>query len=416
MKDSPSKLKVLITNTLMLYLLQFSTYLFSFLTIPYQTRILGPQLFGVLGVALAVMSYFQLFLDFGFMLSATEEIAENRDDKSFISKKILSVAVIKLTFTIVSFLILGLMLKFIKPLREYRLLYIIYLSAFSVNSFLPDYLFRGIEKMSAVTLRTVFVKLFTCLLTFVFLKEQSDYIVIPVLMLLGNLGAVLWAYLYIFKVMKMPVERITVGIVFNDFKRSAFFFLSRIATTVYNATNTVILGFVDKSGISTGYYTSADKLLNTAKSGLSPISDSIYPYMVRNKDFKLIRKILLVLEPVIIAGCVFTGIFAEPICSLLFGKAFAPSSKILIAFLPAIAAILPNYLLGFPTLSAISLSRIANTSILAGSFIHIAGLLILFFTNSLSAVNLAMMTSVSECSILLFRITAVIKNRNRFRG
>ena len=145
----------------MLYLLQFSTYLFSFLTIPYQTRILGPQLFGVLGVALAVMSYFQLFLDFGFMLSATEEIAENRDDKSFISKKILSVAVIKLTFTIVSFLILGLMLKFIKPLREYRFLYIIYLLAFSVNSFLPDYLFRGIEKMSAVTLRTVFVKLFT---------------------------------------------------------------------------------------------------------------------------------------------------------------------------------------------------------------------------------------------------------------
>lgn len=59
-KNIDAKSKVLVKNTVMLYLLQFSTYLFSFLTVPYQSRILGPEIYGILGVAGAVMIYFQL--------------------------------------------------------------------------------------------------------------------------------------------------------------------------------------------------------------------------------------------------------------------------------------------------------------------------------------------------------------------
>ena len=70
----------MLKNTAMLYLLQLSGYLFSVLTVPYQTRILGPVLYGVVGVAVATMAYFQLFMDFGFLLSATEDISLNRED------------------------------------------------------------------------------------------------------------------------------------------------------------------------------------------------------------------------------------------------------------------------------------------------------------------------------------------------
>ena len=95
-KNIDAKSKVLMKNTVMLYLLQFSTYLFSFLTVPYQSRILGPEIYGILGVAGAVMIYFQLFMDFGFLLSATEDISKNRDDKQYICRKITSIAIIKM--------------------------------------------------------------------------------------------------------------------------------------------------------------------------------------------------------------------------------------------------------------------------------------------------------------------------------
>ncbi len=48
-----------------------------------------------------------------------------------------------------------------------------------------------------------------------------------------------------------------------------------IATTVYTATNTIVLNIISGTGAVTGYYTSADKLITTAKSGMSPISDSM---------------------------------------------------------------------------------------------------------------------------------------------
>ena len=68
------------SNTIMLYCLQFSNYLFNFITVPYQTRILGPGFFGKLGMATALTTYFQLLLDYGFILSATEDVASNQDD------------------------------------------------------------------------------------------------------------------------------------------------------------------------------------------------------------------------------------------------------------------------------------------------------------------------------------------------
>ncbi len=79
-------------------------------------------------------------------------------------------------------------------------------------------------------------------------------------------------------------------------KRSSTFFYSRIATTAYSALNTVILDMISASGATVGYYSSADRLITTGRSALSPISDSLYPYMVKNRDFKLVRKILLILN------------------------------------------------------------------------------------------------------------------------
>lgn len=54
-----SKKGVLLKNTVMLYIMQFSTYLLSFIVVPYETRVLGPTYYGKLGVATAIMVYFQ---------------------------------------------------------------------------------------------------------------------------------------------------------------------------------------------------------------------------------------------------------------------------------------------------------------------------------------------------------------------
>ena len=73
--------KRLFSNTFFLYLLTFSTQLFSFITVPYLSRILGPSVYGKVGIAQAYMAYVQIILDFGLILSATQKVVEFQDNK-----------------------------------------------------------------------------------------------------------------------------------------------------------------------------------------------------------------------------------------------------------------------------------------------------------------------------------------------
>ena len=81
-----SKNGTLAKNTGLLFLLTISNSIFNFITIPYQTRVLEPSVFGDITVAMSAMTYFQLFTDFGFLLSATEDISKERENNSKVSK------------------------------------------------------------------------------------------------------------------------------------------------------------------------------------------------------------------------------------------------------------------------------------------------------------------------------------------
>ena len=189
------------------------------------------------------------------------------------------------------------------------------------------------------------------------------------------------------------------------------FFISRIATTVYSAANTIILDLIS-GGAMTAYYTSADKLVSTAKSGLSPISDSLYPYMIKNKDFKLVKKVLLLTEPIIIVGCAVLFIWATPICTWFFGEEYTYTADALRALLPIVVIILPSYILGFPMLGAMGLSKHANYSIILASSLHVINLVVLYITGMMNIVTLGILTSIAESVVFLYRLTVVIKNRN----
>ena len=60
----------LLTNTAMLFVLTFSNYLFNVISIPYQTRILGPEVYGNVSFAMTVMNYLAANMTVLFALGA----------------------------------------------------------------------------------------------------------------------------------------------------------------------------------------------------------------------------------------------------------------------------------------------------------------------------------------------------------
>lgn len=55
----------------------------------------GARLFGVYTYVIAIMTYFQIFWDFGFTLSATRSCAENSENKQRLSEIVSAVLILK---------------------------------------------------------------------------------------------------------------------------------------------------------------------------------------------------------------------------------------------------------------------------------------------------------------------------------
>lgn len=404
--------KNLVANTFFLYCLTFINQLLNIVTIPYQTRVFGPELYGSIGMVLALMTYVQLILDFGFILSATEEVAKLNKDYIKISRVYTSVYVVKLVLSGFTLLFL---LIFLKSFSDYSYdiikLYVYYFIAYMINSLLPDFVFRGLEDMRVITVRTVIVKcIFTCFM-FIFVKQPKDVLVMPIIQIVANTVALLTSLSYMKKKYKIHFVRVKRQYLINLVKKTIPFFCSRISSTFYQALSMVIVGNKYMGKAEAGFYSSADKIISLSKSVSSPIADSIYPYMIKNKDYSLIKKLLKIIVPIILLCASVAYVFADKIVVLLFGIEYQASSIVLRIMIPTAVVILPTYLLAFPVMVPMGLEKYANLSNVFGAFIQLLGLAVLALSNHINIYSIAALSTCTEISVFLFRVYFILKKK-----
>ena len=409
--------KKLFSNTIFLYLLVFSNYFFSLITVPYQTRVLGPEIYGKLGWAMATMAYFAIVVEFGFLLSATERIARNRDDKREVERIVGAVVASKIALALIGAIAVAVLSFTWGKMNSDPWFYLLCYASAIIPSFLLDFFYRGIEEMQVITIRSVATSAFFTVCIFIFLHDRNNYWVVPALNATGSLiavGAVFW---HMTRKLKYRFVVPEISYCWMIFKESIWFFLSRIATTFYTATNTFLLGFVyPVASAPIGYYTSADKLLTVMKSACSPVADSLYPYMVRNKDFRLLKKLLLIGMPISIAIAAVVWLLSDWICLILFGSEFAGAAPLLRLMLPIFVITLPVYLLGFPTLSPLGGAKAVNRSVIFSAIFHIAALFVLFIGGWLSVRSVIVLTFITEIFILVYRAIAILRLRKILKG
>lgn len=406
---------ILLKNTVMLYLLTFSSYLMSFLIFPYETRVLDTDGMAKLAVAQSMMVYFQLCIDFGFLLSATEEVSRHRNDPQRLGQLLSIVTFCKLCLSLAGFLVLVILCRLVPAWKDDLPLYMLYYIGTVFTALLPDYLYRGLEQMSSITLRAVLVRTFTTVMILLLVKKPQDCYLIPLLSIIGNGVALVLVLMHLGHALQIRFRRFRISQAWQSFKRSSVFFYSRIASSIYTSSNALIISLLSADTVALACYSAAEKVVTSAKSGMSPISDSLYPYMVHHRDFKLVKKVMLLLMPVIILGCTVVAIFARPLCIWFFGPDYAQAATVLRCLLPVVVVILPSYVFGFPMLSAMGLTQHANYSVVVGSILHVVGLVILYFTGNMNFITLAIMVSITETIILAYRLMVVFLHRDRLR-
>ena len=141
----------------------------------------------------------------------------------------------------------------------------------------PQWIFQGMEKMRYMTVVNVICKVIFTILIFVFIKEERDYIYIPLLNALGFIfsGFIsLWLAQNIFHI-HFYIPKIQS--ILTQIKEGWYIFVSNLFINLYRNSNVLVLSFFLPEA-SVGMYTSAEKMIKAAQSVASPISNAFYPH------------------------------------------------------------------------------------------------------------------------------------------
>ena len=402
----------IIKNTVMLYGLSISKMIFPLITLPYLTRVLSVPTYGVVTYVKAVMQYMQLVVDFGFMLSGTRDIALAGENKETINHEVGNIFVARIILSCAAFAVLLLSSVFIPILKENLLFTLLSFIVVLLTVFLMDFYFRGIEKMEIITIRFVIMKGIATVLTFFIVKGDSDVLWIPILDIIGSIVAVtmVWGQLYKEKVRIRP-EGFKPAL--KKLKDSAVFFFSDMATTAFNALNTLLIGaFIDATNVA--YWGLCMQLIGAVQSLYTPITSGIYPQMMRSKNRGLIKRTLTLFMPIVLVGCVITFFAAKFALYIVGGEKYIEAAYILRLLVPVLLFSFPSMLYGWPTLGAIGKQKETTaTTIIAAGF-QILMLLLLVLTNKFNLISICIIRCITEALLFVLRFGCYWKYKDDF--
>lgn len=313
--------KTVAGNFMWLSLLQVAGYAFPLITMPYLARVIGVDGFGKIAFAMAIMVWIQTIADWGFNLTATRDVAQNRDNRDKVSEIFSNVLWARCLLMLVSFVVLITLILIIPSFREAYDIILVSFLMIPGHILFPEWFFQAIEKMRYITILSVLTKLIFTILVFAFIKEPGDYILQPLLTSIGFLISGIIA-LYI-------IYRWGVKIIFTPFrdiiktiKEATDVFVNNLAPNLYNSLSVVLLG-VFCGGIATGIYDGANKFMNIVCSILNVLTRTFYPLISRRGEFfGLYSKIVI---SIAIATSIVMWFAAPMLVNMLLSPEFAES-------------------------------------------------------------------------------------------
>lgn len=395
------KIPKIAENMIMLYLLSIAKLLLPLLTLPYLTRVLSVECYGVASYVKAVMSYMQLTVDFGFVLSGTKDIVAAKNDRKKLCAECSDILAARLLISGVCFLVL-LGLSFLLPiLKAYKLYTLLSFGSVFLSVFLFDYLFRGLEKMHIITVRFLIMRGISTALTFVFVSSDADILWIPILDLLGSFVAIPMVLVQL-KKLDVHICFSGIGAALLKLKESAVYFLSNMASTVFSVLNTILIGaFLSTKEVA--YWSVCLQLVIAVQTMYNPIIDGVYPEMLKSRNLALIKKILKIFMPIVLLGSAFCIIAAGPILRIVGGAQYAEAMHLFRLLIPVLIFSFPAMLIGWPVLGSIGKQKQVSETTIISSLFQLVGLLFLIVFESFNLAAIALLRCITELVLLISR-------------
>ncbi len=387
--------------------------IFPMATLPYLTRVLSENSYGFVSYVRSCMTYIQLVVDFGFILSSVKDIVKADGNLEKIGYITGNTFISKLLLSALSLIVLLFMCIFIEILQINIFFVVLNFIAIALTSFLADFLFRGIERMHYITVIYLISKGVSVVLTFALVKNDKDILLIPILDIATNLISIFLTY-FIIKRLGIRVRVSCIQDCFAMLRDSFSYFLSSVASTAFAALNTVLIGIFIKDLTRVAYWSLCLNVINAIQGLYAPITNSVYPFMIKVKNLAFIHKVLLILMPIISVGCIICFAFADFAMLIVGGSKYLNAATLFRYLVPILFFSFPAQLYGWPTLGAIGMVRETTASTVIVATIQVLGILFLVLINAFTLIHLAILRTVTEMCLLIMRMFITYSHKNAF--
>lgn len=285
--------KLIIENYFFMTALQLLNSLFYILIYPYVIRVLGIESYGIYVFSLSIVTYFIVFISFGFDLPSVNKISKDSINFELKSKTVSDVLTSKLYLFIASSIIFLIGLFTVSFLEQYKtILFIVYFQTI-LNVLVPTWYFQGIQKMKIVTYFQILFKIISVPFIFLLIKSPYDLNLFAMILTSSTLLSGVFIFVYLLYIEKLNIRLMPLLNVKNTIREALPFFWSSSTSIVRQQSTNVIIGvFIGMNGVA--YYDLASKIILLPQSLSMSINGALFPKIVssENIDKPLVKKII----------------------------------------------------------------------------------------------------------------------------
>lgn len=395
------------------FILTGFSYIVPVILIPFLVAKLGLENYGVINLAIAFAFYFQVFNEWGFDLSNVHHVVHTQNDTKKLGQLVSAVLQSKAILFSLSSAVYFLLIFSIDKLYAYHLTYT--LAALKLLGMVinVNWLFRSMEDSKQVARIILAVKLLLTIPIFFVVNSPEDY---NWVIFFFSSEAIVSGIVSLFvakRLYKISYKFVPFSLCIFYIKDSFSYFASTFFSRVYQTSNVTVLGLVCGEATA-GLYSMIEKLHNAYVAFVIPlISNVMYPYFARIKDFTRIDKLVVLISSFNILLLVGLYLISPLYIPILISGDISQFSSYFALFLLLLSISIPVELLGFPYLGVMGFPQKVTFTTALASLSYLFGLLVLLITHSISITSLILLLLV--INIICFVARAILIRKLRYQ-
>ncbi|CUM74791.1 Putative O-antigen transporter [Anaerostipes hadrus] len=396
-------------NFLMNAILTISAFIFPLITFPYVSRILLPEGTGKVSFATSVVTYFALFAQLGIPTYGIRACAKVRDNKEKLTRTVQEIFIINIVMSLITYIVFFLVLNIVPRMQADKTLFVITSSTILFNAIGMDWLYKGLEKYTYITIRSIIFKFIALLAMFMFVHQKSDYIVYGGISIFAGSASNICNLLNVKKYIQIkPIGKYNIK---QHMRPILIFFAMSCATTIYTNLDTVMLGFM-KTDMDVGYYNAAVKIKNILLGIVTSLGTVLLPrasYYIENdymEEFRRItQKAIKFVFLISIPLTVYFILYAKEGILFLSGNAYSKAILPMQVIMPTLIFIGLTNIMGIQILVPLGREKIVLYSEIAGAIVDL--FINILLIPRMAATGAAIGTLIAELAVWIVQFVAL---------